>query len=323
MSLAIAAWVPEDRAGLLELWQRCFGDRTEDLGRALAAPGCAVFVAREDGSFAGAAIAGSDGLQGWLHGVAVAPHRRRRGIGRALVRHAETWLAAQGVREIRLQALHGDADALAAFRHLGYGDQARTLLGKRIVDPEGATPVAPARSGDPGCLDVVITHLEMTTAPSLPAPKTPALKLAVLKAEDISLAYYRFLYAEAGRDWIWYERRAMSDAELGALLAEPGVEVYVLHVAGQPAGYVEFDLRALPAEVELRYFGLMKPFIGRGIGPWLLDWAIREAWRHAPQRLYVNTCTLDHPRALALYQRMGFRPFAQETRTIRDPRPLA
>jgi GNAT superfamily N-acetyltransferase len=66
----------------------------------------------------------------------------------------------------------------------------------------------------------------------------------------------------------------------------------------------------------------MPRFIGRGIGPWLLDWAIREAWRHDPRQLVVNTCTLDHPKALPLYQRLGFRPTRQETKTILDPRPL-
>jgi GNAT superfamily N-acetyltransferase len=321
MSLSIAVWSSEDRREVLALWLRCFGDSARDLDRALVAPGCAVFVAREDGAFAGAAIAGSDGLHGWLHGVAVMPSRRRRGVARALVRHAEAWMTARGCVEVRAQLCGDDPDALAVHRHLGYREEAHPSLGKTIVTQDGQAP-APVRSGEPGCLDVVVTHLEMTHAPTTPAPKPPALKLAVLKAEDISVPFYRFLYAETGRDWVWYERRAMDDASLAALLAETGVEVYVLYVGGQPAGYVEFDLRPLPAEIELRYFGLMKPFIGRGIGPWLLDWAIREAWRRAPQRVYVNTCTLDHPRALALYQRLGFRPFAQEIRTFRDPRPM-
>jgi GNAT superfamily N-acetyltransferase len=249
------------------------------------------------------------------------PNRRRRGVARALVRHAEAWMTARGCIEVKAQLRGADPDALAVHRHLGYLEQAHPTLTRTVVVEDGEAP-APARSGEPGCLDVVVTHLEMTNAPTTPAPKPPALKLAVLKAEDISVSFYRFLYAETGRDWVWYERRAMDDASLAALLAEAGVEVYVLYVGGQPAGYVEFDLRPLPAEIELRYFGLMKPFIGRGIGPWLLDWAIREAWRRAPQRVYVNTCTLDHPRALALYQRLGFRPFAQEIRTFRDPRPM-
>lgn len=325
MTLSIRPYLPEDRAELLELWRRCFEGYADDpasqLDLALAGPSSAVFVAREGGSFAGTAMAGSDGIRGWLHYVAVVPARRNRGIARALVRHAETWLAARGVTKIKLQVRAADPDALAVYRHLGYADETHATLGKRIAGADAAA-LAQTRSGEPGCIDVVVTHLEMTAQPTAPAAKPPALKMAVLKVDDMSVAYYRFLYAEIGRDWTWYERRAMSDTELAAHLQEKGVEVYVLHVGGHPAGYVEFDQRGLPAEVELRYFGLLPQFIGRGLGPWLLDWAIREGWRHAPQRLYVNTCTLDHPRALAMYQRAGFTPFRQETKTIRDPRPF-
>jgi GNAT superfamily N-acetyltransferase len=178
-----------------------------------------------------------------------------------------------------------DPDALAVHRHLGYVDETHITLGKRIAGP-GAVALPPTRSGEPGCIDVVVTHLEMNSSPTTPAAKPPALKMAVLKVENITVAFYRYLYAETGRDWIWYERRAMSDAELAAHLQEKGVEVYVLHVGGHPAGYVEFDQRRLPDEIELRYFGLLPQFIGRGLGPWLLDWSVREAWRHAPQRLY-------------------------------------
>lgn len=325
MTLAIRPYLPEDRAELLELWRRCFEGYADDpaaqLDLALAGPCTAVFVAREDGSFAGTAMAGSDGMRGWLHYLAVVPARRRRGVARALMRHAETWLAARGVSTIKLQVRADNPEALAVHRHLGYVEETHVTLGKRIAGPD-AVPLAPTRSGEPGCIDVVVTHLEMTVPPTSATRKPPALKMAVLKVENMSTAYYRYLYAEVGRIWTWYERRAMSDTELAAHLQEKGVEVYVLHVGGHPAGYVEFDLRSLPEEVELRYFGLLPQFIGRGLGPWLLDWAVQEGWRHAPRRLYVNTCTLDHPRALALYQRAGFTPFRQETKTIRDPRPF-
>jgi hypothetical protein len=59
MSLSIAVWSSEDRREVLALWLRCFGDSARDLDRALAAPGCAVFVAREDGAFAMGCMAGS------------------------------------------------------------------------------------------------------------------------------------------------------------------------------------------------------------------------------------------------------------------------
>ena len=326
MTLRISAFQPADRDDVVALWHSTFPTYADDpavqLGHALATASSAVFVARDAAGLAGTAMVGSDGVRGWLHYVAVAAERRGTGIGRALVAHAEAWLAArQGVTKVNLQ-VRGDNEAVIGFyRRLGYMQEDRASLGKRLAPPGGEPPPAPTR-GMPGSLDVVITHLEMTTPPGPTHPPAPALKLALLKVDVMTVAYYRFLYAEIGRDWVWHERRLLGDDELAAEVSAPGVEIHVLHAEGQPAGYVELDYRRLPEEAELKFFGLVPRFIGRGIGPWLLDWAIREAWRHDPQRLVVNTCTLDHPKALPLYQRLGFRPYRQETKTILDPRPL-
>jgi ribosomal protein S18 acetylase RimI-like enzyme len=326
VTLRISAFAPPDRDGVVALWRASFPAYADDpaaqLDRALATASSAVFVAHDDAGLAGTAMAGSDGIRGWLHYVAVAPDRRGRGIGRALVAHAEAWLAGrQGLTKVNLQVRGDNGAVIGFYRGLGYVPEDRASLGKRLADPGGAAPPPPS-PGAPGCLDVVITHLEMTGPPGPQRPPTPALKLALLKVDEMPVAYYRYLYAEIGRDWIWHERRLLSDAQLATEIAAPAVEIHVLHAGGQPAGFAELDFRRLPAEAELRFFGLMPRFIGRGIGPWLLDWAIREAWRREPLRLVVNTCTLDHPKALALYQRLGFRPYLQERKTIRDPRPL-
>jgi ribosomal protein S18 acetylase RimI-like enzyme len=325
-ALRIAALDVGDRDAVIALWRTAFPAYADDpaaqLDRALANPSSAVFVARDDAGVAGAAMAGNDGIRGWLHYVAVAADRRGAGIGRALVAHAEAWLARrQGVTKVNLQVRGDNAAVIGFYRRLGYATEDRASLGKRLAPPGGQEPPEP-RSGAPGCLDVAITHLEMRAPPGPHRPPMPALKLALLRVEGIAPAYYRFLYAETGRDWIWYERRALTDTELAAETDVDGVEIHVLHADGQPAGFVELDFRRLPAEAELRFFGLMPRHVGRGIGPWLLDWAIREAWRRAPVRLVVNTCTLDHPKALPLYQRAGFVPYRQERKTILDPRPL-
>lgn len=323
--LTITAFVADDRTDLLSLWRRSFADYPDDperqLDLALDNPSSAVFVARDDGMFAGTAMAGCDGIRGWLHYIAVTPQRRNRGIARAMVRHCEAWLAAKGISKIKLQLRADNLDVRHVYEHLGYAVETHVSMAKRIRGADAA-PLPPVRSGEPGCIDVVVNRLEMLAPPSAPQPKPPALKLAVLRAENITVAYYRFLYAEVGRDWTWYERRSVTDSDLAVAIQDPQVDVFVLHVGGQPAGYIELDRRRLPDEVEIRFFGLMPDFIGRGLGPWLLDWGVREAWRHAPRRTYVNTCSLDHPKALALYQRMGFTAFKQESKTIRDPRPF-
>jgi ribosomal protein S18 acetylase RimI-like enzyme len=326
MTLSISACRPEDRDGVVALWRATFpgyvDDHATQLALALSNPSTGVFVARDEVGIAGTAMAGSDGIRGWLHYVAVAEDRRGRGIARALVAHCEAWLASQrGVTKVNLQVRGDNETVIGLYRRLGYATEDRASMGKRLAPPGGQVPPPPS-SGTPGCIDVTITHLEATSPPGPARPPMPALKLAMLRVDRISVPYFRYLYAEIGRDWIWHERRLLDDATLAARFEDPGVQVHVLHVGGEPGGYVELDMRRLPAEAELAFFGLRGALTGRGVGRWLLDWAMREMWRTEPRRLYVNTCTLDHPAALPLYQKLGFRPFAQERKTILDPRPL-
>ena len=191
-----------------------------------------------------------------------------------------------------------------------------------------AFPVKPVRGqGKPrrnrrlpkGKLEEVVTYLEMTTP--TPAPPRPrrSEKLALMRAERPTIAFYRFLYNMVGEQWMWHERRRMSDEKLATIIRDPLVEIYVLYVAGVPAGYIELD-RRVSGEVELAYFGLAPEFIGRGLGGYLLAWGTNKAWRRGVQRVWVHTCNFDHPRAIAVYQRAGFVPYRQETRLIDDPR---
>ena len=91
-----------------------------------------------------------------------------------------------------------------------------------------------------------------------------------------------------------------------------------------PAGYFELEkqrdtrntqeagVSTSTDAVELVYFGVLPPFIGRGVGGALLTEAIRRAWALGPQRVWVHTCTLDHPAALPNYQKRGFRIYDQK-----------
>jgi GNAT superfamily N-acetyltransferase len=167
-------------------------------------------------------------------------------------------------------------------------------------------------------IDDVITYLEMFERPGGPRPPTPAGKLALIRAEDCTVSFYRYLYETVGTPWLWFERRLLSDARLAAEINRPMTEIFVLYVGGVPAGY--FELNAEPRETELNYFGLIPEFIGRGLGPFLLQAAIDRAWSRPIERFWVHTCTFDHPRALPLYQRLGFVVYARRDASFEDPR---
>lgn len=152
-----------------------------------------------------------------------------------------------------------------------------------------------------------LTHLEMTAPPPrrVPAPSGP--KLALMRAQAVPLHFYRYLHEQVGRPHHWPVRRATPDAELAAAVHSEATRIEVLYVDGAPAGFWELDLSGLPGTVEIRYFGLMPEFQGRGLSKFFLSAAIFAGWAHDPGKLVICTNTLDSPRALILYQKLGFR----------------
>lgn len=164
-------------------------------------------------------------------------------------------------------------------------------------------------------IPTTVTSLEMLAPPTGAPVPPPRDGVSLVHARRPSIGYYRWLYESVGAPWLWVDRRRLDDAALGAILEDPRVEVHVAMVDGVPAGYAELDRReeAARGDVELAYFGLMPAFIGRRLGPWLLDAAIRRAFASsATRRLWVHTQTLDHPKALPLYRALGFVPYKTE-----------
>jgi hypothetical protein len=160
-------------------------------------------------------------------------------------------------------------------------------------------------------VEVAVYFLEML-APSHRTVPAPRDDLAVIHVQSPPVPYYRQLYDAVGKDYYWLSRRKMSDDALAVLLNDPRNELHVLHVEGTAAGLAELDRRQ-QEEIELVQFGLMAPFIGRRLGKWFLQWTVDQAWSYQPKRLWLHTCTLDHPAALPNYTKAGFVLFRQET----------
>lgn len=307
-----------DVDAIVALWEACdlvrpWNDPRADIVGARSAKQSEVFVMTDpDGSIVGSVIAGNDGHRGWVYYVAVAPHRRGVGLGKDLMAHAEAWLKRRGVVKVNLMIRAGNP-VKEFYEATGYEVEDRIVMARWLVDP-------PVRD-ESAMLDVTITYLEMRERPARGPARLPRLteKLALMRAERPTVGFYRYLYNAVGGPWRWYERNQLSDEALAAIVQDEKVEVCVLYYGGAPAGYAELDLRH-ENEIELAYFGLIPDYIGLGLGKYLLDWAIDSAWERRPERLWVNTCTLDHPAALPVYQKAGFLPYDQEEIRIPDPR---
>ena len=122
--------------------------------------------------------------------------------------------------------------------------------------------------------------------------------------------FYRYLYRLVGDPYHWVSRRRLSDGELATIVSDPAVYLYVLYVCGAPAGFAEIDFRTQKT-AEIKFFGLAPDYLGRGLGRYFLIQTLELAWDLGPKRVKLETCTLDHPAALPLYQKLGFTVFDQ------------
>ena len=158
--------------------------------------------------------------------------------------------------------------------------------------------------------DVTVFYLEMRS-PSKRTVPAPREGLAVVQSQTPTVAFYRFMYDQVGRDWNWRSRRKLSDDQLTEIIRDPLDEVHVLYVDGTPAGFAELDRRSAN-EIEMVQFGLTRDFIGQGIGPWFLQWVIDYVWSLQPDRFWLHTCTHDHPAALRKYKEAGLVEYRRE-----------
>lgn len=170
-------------------------------------------------------------------------------------------------------------------------------------------------SSGEGQLRARITHLEMH-APPPRVPMPLGHHLALLRVNGMPLHFYRYLYEQVGRPHHWSVHRDLDDKALSAVIHAEETEIRVLYCDGAPAGFFELDLSRLPQEAEIRYFGLMPDFQGRGLAKFFLSEAVSAAFFHEPERLAIQTNSLDSPRALQLYQRFGFSPYAWSQDTV-------
>lgn len=173
----------------------------------------------------------------------------------------------------------------------------------------------------PGKLAAVVTRFEMRTLPPVDRAGLARPDLRLERVARPGLARYRALFRAVGARWLWFSRLRMSDGDLAAIIHDPAVEVYALHQDGaaEPAGLLELDLRD-PANVELAFLGVSEALIGSGAGRHLMARAIARLHEINPPRVWVHTCTLDHPDAPRFYERAGFQAYAREIEITDDPR---
>ncbi|GLK56079.1 GNAT superfamily N-acetyltransferase [Methylopila capsulata] len=167
-------------------------------------------------------------------------------------------------------------------------------------------------------LPAIITYLERTAPLDEPPAALPA-GVAISAVERPRADWYRALFRCVGDDWLWFDRLRLTDAALQELLDQPERRLLLMTRGEEEIGFAELEPPS-EASVEIVYFGLVKEAGGAGLGRALMRAALVAAFRPGVGRVWLHTCNFDAPGALAFYDRMGFRAYAQKIEISDDPR---
>jgi len=124
--------------------------------------------------------------------------------------------------------------------------------------------------------------------------------------------FCKFLYKEVGKDFFWRDRLRWSDQQWLDYINNNFFRLYVLKYKNNLAGYYELLYDINTNSIEIPYFGIFKELYGKGIGGYLLTDAILKAFEGNIDKVWVHTCTLDHPNALKNYIARGMNIFKTE-----------
>lgn len=153
-----------------------------------------------------------------------------------------------------------------------------------------------------------VTFLELHQHTDFNVSMPTGSQVAIMRASNIPVHFYRYLYEKVGKPHHWFHRRVMTDTELKELIDNSKTLINVLYIDGCPAGFSEMSLFDAPTFVEISYFGLIPDYHGRGLANFFFSEILKTAWDQQADYIKIQTNTLDNPRALLLYQKFGFQP---------------
>lgn len=160
---------------------------------------------------------------------------------------------------------------------------------------------------------VTIWYLAMEHSDELLPKVLPAVPFAIRECQEKQYEINQFLYSFVGRHWQWTDKLGWTERQWQEYAEAPERRTWIAYLNNSPIGYFELS-KDTDNVVELDYFGLTRRFVGEGLGGGFLTQAVQQAWEWGASRVQVNTCSKDHPGALANYQARGFKIVRQVSR---------
>jgi GNAT superfamily N-acetyltransferase len=149
-------------------------------------------------------------------------------------------------------------------------------------------------------------RLEMSSGKDLRPAGRPSVDFEFRRVELACPEFNWFLHQAVGVEFRWGGRQDWGRQEWTTYVDRPQLETWVAYVTGTPAGYSELEKQD-DGSVRIECFGLRRPFFGEGLGGAVLTRVIERCWEMGANRVWLTTCSHDHPHARHNYQARGFK----------------
>ena len=165
-------------------------------------------------------------------------------------------------------------------------------------------------------ISVKRNFLELKNINDLIKKDKPQINYSVKKINpDFQLN--KFFYKQIGKKYRWTDRLIWTDIQWSRYVSNSNLETYVIKNNNDLVGFFELIHHPKQNETELAYLGLFEEYFGKGVGGYALTTAIKKSFKKKIKRIWVHTCTLDHPHAIKNYLARGMKIFKEENLNIK------
>ena len=152
-------------------------------------------------------------------------------------------------------------------------------------------------------------YLEINSIKDLKTKAVPSESFSIKEEDKNNFALNKFFYKQIGKKHEWVDRLIWQDKNWIDYVSNENLKTLILRKEKDIVGY--FELLFDNNDCEIAYFGILEEYIGKGYGGFLLSEAIRLGFTNS-RRIWVHTCSLDHPNALENYKSRGMKIFKTE-----------
>ena len=152
-------------------------------------------------------------------------------------------------------------------------------------------------------------YLEINSIKDLKTKAVPSESFSIKEEDKNNFALNKFFYKQIGKKHEWVDRLIWQDKNWMDYVSKENLKTIILRKENDIVGY--FELLFDNNDCEIAYLGILEEYIGKGYGGFLLSEAIRLGFTNS-RRIWVHTCSLDHPNALENYKSRGMKIFKTE-----------